>query len=63
MVVIVVDVKYELREIVLLVGKYDVEVDLRCAVRVHVFPSLYTYTICTCFCEIHDVFFPSMIPI
>lgn len=44
MVVIVVDVKYELREIVLLVGKYDVEVDLRCAVRVHVFPSLPVYT-------------------
>lgn len=43
MVVIMVDVNYELREIVLLVGKYDVEVDLRCAVRVHVFPSLYTY--------------------
>lgn len=42
MVVIMVDVNYELREIVLLVGKY-VEVDLRCAVRLHVFPSLYTY--------------------
>lgn len=43
MVVIMVDVNYELREIVLLVGKYDVEVDLRCAVRLHVFPSLPIY--------------------